>query len=160
MNPHLFWALHICTCRCSWNSIYWRASSLFKPVSSFGSPIWLHSGHFYCNHATKELLKEQTCKIEEIPNTTANARKKILILKKGEVSQLHCDSNWKYPCTTQQVCNWDDQIMVEVIQMFYGVHHSLIPRPLTPTFCCLHVLQVIKKKVHSSLGMRILQYIE
>ena len=35
--------------------------------------IWVHSWHFYHNHATKELLQGQMSKIRETPNLTRNA---------------------------------------------------------------------------------------
>ena len=34
---------------------------------------WLHSWHFYHNHATKELLQGQMCRIKETTNPTRNA---------------------------------------------------------------------------------------
>ena len=43
--------------------------SLLKSfLFSFRRPIWLHSWRFYHNHATKELLQEQMCKIKETTN--------------------------------------------------------------------------------------------
>ena len=49
-------------------------SLLLKLVSFCRKPIaiWLHSWHFYHNHATKALLQGQKCKIYEIPNLTRN----------------------------------------------------------------------------------------
>ena len=50
---------------CSWEASLSNRIFLWKPIA-----IWLHSWHFYHNHATKALLQEQMCRIKETPTSS------------------------------------------------------------------------------------------
>ena len=64
------------------------------------------------------------CWIKEIPNLIRKADLLALSITKGEASQQHFDQNCKHSpnfmchAHNMQACNWDDQNLVEVTQMF------------------------------------------
>ena len=52
----------------SWGNLHVHDhASNFSDVNKIIESIWLHSWHFYHNHATKVLLQKQMCRIKETP---------------------------------------------------------------------------------------------
>ena len=85
----------------SWEafSISYTSSFLFF---FFRRPIWLHSWQYYHNHATKELLQGQMCKIKETSNITTNGD---LFTFWKEIYVLVNKTGNPFNCTLVQIAN-------------------------------------------------------